>query len=499
MTHTIKNNKNIKLYIFSFLISFVILLFCTKNSPLYPFNNWVDENAFFTVGKAWTHGIVPYRNIFEQKGPLLYFIFMLGSIISKKSFIGIFVFEVISLTITLIFSCKIIQLFLKDKFIYPILPLLASIICSSGFFVHGGSVEEFCFPFLFISLYYFLKHFINSKISYIELFINGFIAGCVSMMKFNLLGFWFIFMAAIFFDFIFSKEIKKAFISCVVFLAGMMLPIGIFSIYFLSVHGFRDFINTYIMYNAFSYSVKIPIFERIVKVFTILYKQVTINFIIFNLIYLGLLYFALNKKIIKNNICKISLILMFVFSGLGIYWGTLDFKYYFLFLTSFIIIGLIAFYYYVYGNKDIKGRKFVLNIIFSIIVSIVFIANSSNLDYMKKSKNNLVQYKFAEEINKTKNATLLNYGFLDGGFYFAADVLPNTKYFEKQNMPVEGCDATLLTEITQKKFDYIVTRSYVAFDPVNKEIKDNYDLIDEVKETTEGIEFKYSLFKRNDL
>ena len=177
-----KNNKNIKFYILSFLISFITLLLCTKNSPLYAFNNWVDENAFFTVGKAWAHGIVPYRDIFEQKGPLLYFIFMLGSIISKKSFIGIFVFEVISLTITLIFSCKIIQLFLKDKFIYPILPLLASIICSSGFFVHGGSVEEFCFPFLFISLYYFLKHFINSKISYIELFINGFIAGCVSMM-----------------------------------------------------------------------------------------------------------------------------------------------------------------------------------------------------------------------------------------------------------------------------------------------------------------------------
>lgn len=499
MIHTIKSNKNIKFYILSFLISFVILLFCTKNSPLYAFNNWVDENAFFTVGKAWSHGIVPYRDIFEQKGPLLYFIFMLGSIISKKSFIGIFVFEVISLTITLIFSCKIIQLFLKNKFIYLILPLLASIICSSGFFVHGGSVEEFCLPFCFISLFCFLKHFVNSKIGYIELFINGFIAGCVSMMKFNLLGFWFIFMAAIFFDFVLSKKIKKAFISCIVFLVGMMIPIGIFSIYFLSVHGFRDFINIYIMYNTFSYSFKIPIFKKIIKVFSILYKQLTINFIIFNLIYLGLLYFALNKKIIKNNICKISLILMFVFSGFGIYWGTLDFKYYFLFLTTFTIIGLVAFYYYTYGNKEITRKSFILNMALSIIISITFIINSSNLNYMKNKKNDLVQYKFAKQINKTKNATLLNYGFLDGGFYFASDILPNTRYFEKQNMPVAGCDTTLLTEITQKKFDYIVTRSYVAFDPVNKEIKANYNLIDEVKETTEGIEFKYSLFKRNDL
>ena len=41
-------------------------------SPLYPFNPWDDANCFFTVGRGIIHGLVPYRDLYEQKGPLLY-------------------------------------------------------------------------------------------------------------------------------------------------------------------------------------------------------------------------------------------------------------------------------------------------------------------------------------------------------------------------------------------------------------------------------------------
>ena len=58
-----------------FLIIFIILLLTSKNSFLYPLNDWVDENAFFTMGKSLMNGVVPYRDLYEQKGPLLYLIF----------------------------------------------------------------------------------------------------------------------------------------------------------------------------------------------------------------------------------------------------------------------------------------------------------------------------------------------------------------------------------------------------------------------------------------
>ena len=52
------------------LISVAVLLICSKNSPLYPMNDWVDVNCFFTVGRGITHGLVSYRDLYDQKGPL---------------------------------------------------------------------------------------------------------------------------------------------------------------------------------------------------------------------------------------------------------------------------------------------------------------------------------------------------------------------------------------------------------------------------------------------
>ena len=100
-------NKNI---LFCFGIAFITLFFCSKNSPFYPYNNWVDEHAFFTVGKAWANGIIPYRDIFEQKGPLLYFIFMIASLIDSSSFLVIFLLEVISFGISLCFVFKMVKI-----------------------------------------------------------------------------------------------------------------------------------------------------------------------------------------------------------------------------------------------------------------------------------------------------------------------------------------------------------------------------------------------------
>ncbi len=47
---------------------------CSECSVLYPINSHVNQNCFFTVGRAWMNGMVPYRDLFEQKGPLLYLV-----------------------------------------------------------------------------------------------------------------------------------------------------------------------------------------------------------------------------------------------------------------------------------------------------------------------------------------------------------------------------------------------------------------------------------------
>ena len=77
------------------LVSFATLAVCTRSSFLYPLNDWVDSNCYFTVGKSMFNGKVVYRDIYEQKGVLLYFIHGIAYLISNTTFFGVFIFEVI--------------------------------------------------------------------------------------------------------------------------------------------------------------------------------------------------------------------------------------------------------------------------------------------------------------------------------------------------------------------------------------------------------------------
>ena len=66
-----------------------VLAIGTKSSFLYPLNDWVDSNCFYTMGKAMVHGKVLYRDLYEQKGPLLYMLHAVGYLISPGSFTGV--------------------------------------------------------------------------------------------------------------------------------------------------------------------------------------------------------------------------------------------------------------------------------------------------------------------------------------------------------------------------------------------------------------------------
>ena len=79
-----------------FFIAGIFLAICSKSSFLYPLNDWVDSNCFFTVGKAIANGEVLYKDIYEQKGPLVYFIHALAYLLSSDSFTGVYIIEVVS-------------------------------------------------------------------------------------------------------------------------------------------------------------------------------------------------------------------------------------------------------------------------------------------------------------------------------------------------------------------------------------------------------------------
>ena len=128
--------------LYCFLTALIIMLLCTRSSPLYAFNNWDDSNSYFTVGKSIFKGLVPYRDLFDQKGMMLYTMYGIASLISYKTFFGVFIIETIAAMLVCIAMFKIYSLYMRQEISLVLMSITAAFIYSTRSFWWGGSAEE---------------------------------------------------------------------------------------------------------------------------------------------------------------------------------------------------------------------------------------------------------------------------------------------------------------------------------------------------------------------
>lgn len=506
-----KRNSNILIAIYCLVLATIFLLICTKSSPLYPINDWVDSNAFFTMGKGMMNGKVLYRDLFEQKGPLLYFIHGLSYLISNKTFLGVYIFEVIFFAVFLYFCSKIISFYYEKKYLYIALPIISVIVLNLVSFSHGDSAEEFTIPLLTISLYYLLKYFKNEYPKPMDtkvLLLNGFLAGCVMWIKYSLLGFWFGWMMMIFISSIINKRFKDSIKECLVFLIGMFIATLPWIIYFGLNGAIKDWIDTYIFINLDSYTVDYTLTQKLKFVYNNMYKGIVKNPIYGILTIVGLLYTLISNKFIKNIMGKVSLVVIIFTTIILVYIGGRGYKYYFLIFAPFIIFGIlfiIDLLNRLLSENIIKKTGIIIGIVIAVILVPITLKYNQNTYMLKMNKEGLFQYKFANIINETPNATLLNYGNLDNGLYLTTGIVPNVKHFEIQNIPYnkypenrdeqnryikDGVTDYVLVKINEKKKIKDVEPKYIW---------DKYELVSQQNQTFEGKKNKYLLFRKKGL
>ena len=492
--------KELKIILYCFIISFLFLMICSKSSFLYPLNVWADANCFFTVGKGMFKGKVLYASLFDQKGPFLFFIYGIASLISYKSFLGVFVLEVISFTLFLYFAYKTLRLYLNENVSLVMLPIISFIVLTLKAFTHGGSAEEFAFPMLMYSLYSLIKFVKNPNLNYNFwfFFINGFMAGLVLLIKFTLLGFWFAFIFGIFIYFVWKGKFKEGLLCGLTFLLGMIVPVIPWIIYFEINNALNDFFDSYFLFNILYYPNKDGL---LYKLFLVFFKPLRFAFL--NLSFgipfgLGIYSMIFEDKIFKDKFGKILILCSYLFLCLGVFLGGVSFRYYYLILAPFIIFGLIRLGLLFNFNKINKFLYFIL-IVFLLCLSLFVSKNTSMLG---QKKEHLVQYEFSEIINKKENATLLNYGFLDGGFYTVSGIIPNTKYFQKQNVAYEAFPDIVDSQnelIKNKKVDFVVTRE-MPFRRrprwITPYLKINYKEVSAVYQNYEDKSYCYTLWQK---
>ena len=111
-----------------------------------------------------------------------------------------------------------------------------------------------------------------------------------------------------------------------------------------------------------------------------------------------------------------------------------------------------------------------------------------NIYLLKYQKDDMPQYKFDKIISEVDNPTLLNYGFLDGGFYTVSDIMPTCKYFCGLNIPYPEIQETQDYYVKNGLTDFVVTYN----EPLAEDMSGKYEFV-----TTEKFEYKqFYLYKR---
>ena len=190
---TIVNDK-LKGRLFLFLFALVLISVFSTCSFLYPLNPWDDANVYMTIGNAMLGGKELYVDIFDHKGPVLFFLHEWAAMLSRSSFVGIYLVEIVCCYFYLLYSLKTMKLFtsyLSPFHLFTFSLFLGLLTYSSDFFSYGDSVEEFALPIFAHSLYLMLKFVRDREVpSRWNSVAMGIGVALLFWMKFNLLFFY---------------------------------------------------------------------------------------------------------------------------------------------------------------------------------------------------------------------------------------------------------------------------------------------------------------------
>lgn len=140
-------------YAMLFLTSVLfVYFFSTSTSPLY--NSLGDDSSIFqAVGKGWAEGYLPYVDLFENKGPLIFLVDALGYMIYPRS--GIMFLQIPAMYLSMLFAWRSLGLFLSGK--ARVAAAVFMIIHYALYSLDGNRTEEWSMPFLMAATYCFLR------------------------------------------------------------------------------------------------------------------------------------------------------------------------------------------------------------------------------------------------------------------------------------------------------------------------------------------------------
>ena len=432
------------------VLAALMLLFASQCSPLYPLNIWGDANCLLTVGRVMKSGGVLYRDIYEQKGPLLYLIHALAACISDTSFWGVYLLEIPALTAALYAAYRLLRLRAGACFSLGVAAVWGALTVTGGAFMRGDSAEEFCLPLLTAALALAYAEYgrrakpMRAK----RLLVCGVLAGCVAAIKYTLLGAMVGLCAVEGVLALKEGGVKRAAQSAGVFLAGMAVPILPWALYFAANGALSDAYTAYLYNNIFLYSGEAASWGQKLRE---LARYVAQNALWAVPAALGLISLALDRGetaavrgcVIAMAACQFAAVFL-----VGRVWA-----YSLLALAAFGVVGCMQLHRALKKIGRPRAEKALTAA--ACAASLLWAYFATPNAFLRGQKlDELAQGRLAAVVED--GATLLQYSHLDDGLYLAAHTLPQEKYFVRLNVQSGEMREALDRAVRDGEPDYVL-------------------------------------------
>ncbi|MBQ8618013.1 MAG: hypothetical protein IJ418_10980 [Clostridia bacterium] len=443
--------------------SALALVIATTSSPLYAANFWTDTNLYFTIGRGMTEGLMPYRDLFDHKGPLTFVIYAIGALVSDTSFAGVFLLEVISLAAMLYFAYRTVCLYGKGPLALLAIPLTAILTVTCTAFNQGGSAEEFCLPALSLALYAaFARMRRGEECAHTERLHIAFGAamGWVFAIKYTDCGLFFGLAFAVLLYEWRMCGFARAFASGLWMLAGMgviVLPLCAY----LALHGVLDeTIQVYFIENIFGYGdAQMSFGAHIYNALAYLRTQSAANPRVAGFAMIGCAFAALYALVKREKGFLFEMMAAPLGAGLLLlfcYWGEMAHPYYALVFASLAPLGMIPMG--LLAKKIGVRASTVCIAVASLAILPLCRMSCAAVPLLDVDREDMAQHVFAEIMNEAENPTLLDLTSLDQGFYLAAGITPNCRYFANNNLNTQEKRGALDGYLAEKRTMFVVSR-----------------------------------------
>ncbi len=464
---------NFRLIVCFFVYAFLLMLFCTKSSPLFPVNDWYDANVYFTMGKGLMHGYVPYVDLIDNKGPLLYLLYGLASLIDPRGFTGVYVIQSLLLGVSVLFTYKLVGLFVRSELcavfaalLSPAL-MLTSRLYADAFNFGGGGPDEFCRALMTVALYYFTLFFLKHEGSvtgykpWHTALLGGLLA-CVFMLKFNYATFWvgFLIAAAV----CLRKQRTELVKHIALFLAGSLLCAVPYVIYAVSTGSLGAFFEEYLFYNA-SYAASVtPSVDATVPFVKAFFCVGGFAFFILGTLLPALCFISGSVFVVRrtDKRYKLGYILSFAFLFLATYLARV-FPFTSIPVTVFCLMGLVAAARLAERIlPKLRLKRTVLTVFATLAVFIFTVTDNNLVEFLAMERTDGIpdfRQRIAETIGEDEDPHLLELMSLDSGIYTVCGIIPDTPYFYKPNIDHAVYPDALEAQheiIANKQTDYAV-------------------------------------------